>query len=253
LELGVPLDSVVDGSVPYAVQSNFGGGASAISVSECQSCVLADGGAECWGTDLCSSRGVLGVPDASTATAIPFDIGASGGGVVVQVIAGQQSTCAVDVSHHVYCSGDNTYGEIGQNGVGSTRSTPGVVSDFENLGVTQLALGSQHTCVVQGDTTVACLGSNEEGQLGRGTFSDAGSQGLAPVVWPDGGLLTGALSVAAGGVTFYGTVAHSCAILRPAACATWGTVVCWGSNDNGQLGDGTLTSRGYPTPVLAPQ
>ena len=36
---------------------------------------------------------------------------------------------------------------------------------------------------------------------------------------------------------------HTC------AASADGTVTCWGSNDSGQLGDGTTMNRGAPAPV----
>jgi alpha-tubulin suppressor-like RCC1 family protein len=52
----------------------------------------------------------------------------------------------------------------------------------------------------------------------------------------------GAVSLAAGGST--GAESHACEVVQG------GTVRCWGANTQGQLGDGTLTDRTVPTPVL---
>ena len=48
--------------------------------------------------------------------------------------------------------------------------------------------------------------------------------------------LTDVTAVAGGGF-------HTCAAIAG------GAVSCWGSNDSGQLGDGTTTDRAWPAPV----
>ena len=52
-----------------------------------------------------------------------------------------------------------------------------------------------------------------------------------------GGLTSGVAAISAGD-------GHSCAV------KTDGSLWCWGANYQGELGDGTLTSRTAPTPVL---
>ncbi|WP_018653355.1 RCC1 domain-containing protein [Actinomadura flavalba] len=75
-------------------------------------------------------------------------------------------------------------------------------------------------------------GMNSDGQLGREVAELDPS--LAPVTTRRSDRLTGVRAVAGGG-------RHSLAVLEG------GTVVAWGANDHGQLGDGTTVDR--PTPV----
>jgi alpha-tubulin suppressor-like RCC1 family protein len=93
-----------------------------------------------------------------------------------------------------------------------------------------LSAGKFHTCAVTDDGGIRCWGQNEHGQLGNGT---TGKRSLPVEV---AGLPGKIKAVAAG-------VWHTCALDEA------GTVLCWGENSHGQLGDGTLTSRSIPAPV----
>ena len=90
-------------------------------------------------------------------------------------------------------------------------------------------------CKVTTDGTAYCWGSNLTGQLGDGSNTDRN----VPVS------VTGGLSftlVSAGGDDNNGGTSHACGV------TTSGDAYCWGSNADGQLGDGTTTERN--TPVL---
>lgn len=75
---------------------------------------------------------------------------------------------------------------------------------------------------------LSCIGSNTEGQLGTGAFSDQGSTVSSPVLG-----ISRAIDIASG-------CRHSCAIDEN--YQLW----CWGSNESGELGDGALSAS--PTP-----
>jgi len=98
----------------------------------------------------------------------------------------------------------------------------------------QLASGYNHTCARQAGGKVQCWGDNGAGQLGDGVpFGGTRDPGLVP---QDVTGLTDAVALASG-------VSHSCAIRRG------GTVVCWGLNTFGQLGDGTTNRSSSPVAV----
>ena len=98
-----------------------------------------------------------------------------------------------------------------------------------------VACGYYHTCAIRDDGRVWCWGSNDNGRLGMGS---AGGSSAAPVGPLDLGSGRTAKAICAGSY-------YSCAILDD------GTVKCWGSNGNGQLGYGDTTNRDAPpaTPV----
>ena len=146
--------------------------------------------------------------------------------------------------------------------------------------VRQVSAGASHTCALLVDGTVACWGSNGWGELGDGTTTPRlrptlvvdGATGAAMDRFTQivtGGALTCGLrsgDVYCWGYTFPGT-AHTTptyisigtpvkmiAAKQGFVCALLANVQrsmrCWGDNTNGQLGDGTRTSRGTPADVV---
>ena len=97
-------------------------------------------------------------------------------------------------------------------------------------GVTSTDTGFNHVCAVRSGGAVLCWGANGFGELGDGTTKDR----WRPVKVR--GLDGGASSISAG--DFY-----SCAVTKAGGAA------CWGTNDFGQLGDGTTKARTRPVPV----
>jgi alpha-tubulin suppressor-like RCC1 family protein len=114
----------------------------------------------------------------------------------------------------------------------SGRCEGGVCTPF-----TAVALGASHSCALAADGSVACWGDNVEAQLGHAHREGAGAR--APKSGPDSAmpaLVLGLKEVAAIAVGDE----HACALRRD------GAVRCWGSNDFGQLGDGTNAERDLP-------
>jgi alpha-tubulin suppressor-like RCC1 family protein len=150
----------------------------------------------------------------------------------IAMTSGEAFMCALYASGEVWCVGDGTHGELG-DGV-SHRSFAPVKAQ---LGGSAQALSAfyLHACALMRDGTVACWGDNSLGQLGNGRSSASASP--APP-----GAVRGISAVTAIGV---GT-AHSCAVVGSGRTASaW----CWGSNANGQLGDGTNTASATPVQV----
>jgi alpha-tubulin suppressor-like RCC1 family protein len=97
-------------------------------------------------------------------------------------------------------------------------------------GVAAVATGATHACALTTAGGVKCWGGNAFGQLGDGTTIIR----LTPVDVI--GLTTGVVAITA-------AQSHTCAVTNG------GGLKCWGSNSNGQLGDGTITQRATPFDV----
>ena len=141
--------------------------------------------------------------------------------------AGYLHTCVRRTAGLISCWGHNAYGQLG-DGFTAPRSAPAAVVDLADA--TQVDGGALHTCARRSDGSFECWGSNERGQLGIGAV---GGGELTPRSVR--GLSNGA-DLALGGN-------HAC-VRRPL-----GEVLCWGSNDIGQVGDGTQIDRVTPTRV----
>lgn len=148
--------------------------------------------------------------------------------VLANVVAtGYGHSCAAATDGAVWCWG---VGYALGNGSGDSVNSPKEVKKFTD-GVKHLAAGHGHTCAIDGTGGVWCWGSNDSGQLGDGTKSN----GHIPL--QTGSQYGKAKGIAAGGV-------HTCAIGLDS------DVWCWGSNNAGQLGDGTQIDRLLPTKAV---
>ncbi|MBK7042825.1 MAG: hypothetical protein IPH50_03440 [Rhodanobacteraceae bacterium] len=127
----------------------------------------------------------------------------------------------------VKCWGNNNSGQIGD---GSTlqRGTPVAVTGISS-GAATVSTGANHSCSVSTSGAVKCWGANDLGQVGDGSHN----QRLTPV--PVVGLNSGIIKVDAGNF-------HSC------ARTTTGAPKCWGSNSDGQIGNGSV-SLSFTSPV----
>jgi alpha-tubulin suppressor-like RCC1 family protein len=187
---------------------------------------IADGTVRCWGDD--NRSGQLGNASREKRL-VPIEVAGLSG--VVAVAAGWQHACAMTNEGGVKCWGENENGQLG-DGTTTSRSDPRDVAGLTS-GVSAIAAGQFHTCALTDAGAVKCWGGNDWGQLGDGTTIDR----LLPtdVV----GLGSAVVSIASG--------------LGPRTCAitTDRTAMCWGNNESGALGDGTLEPyRSAPTPVV---
>ena len=99
-------------------------------------------------------------------------------------------------------------------------------------GVTHISSsGLYHSCALTSSGQVKCWGWNQYGQLGDGTNTDF------PAAIPVQGIGEAVTQLATG-------LHHTCALTSS------GAVKCWGSNETGQLGDGTTTNRNLPVNVV---
>ncbi len=150
---------------------------------------------------------------------------------VVQVVAGKGHSCARLGNGKVKCWGRNASGQLG-DGTFTQRLKPTFVKNASGSGhlskVTQLSAGNNTTCVRLQNSQVRCWGENFNGNVGDGTAQNRNKP--VKVLKSDG--------------TTLGNIAHV-QVSGDHACArsTGGKAYCWGSNGNGQLGDGTQNDR----------
>jgi hypothetical protein len=169
------------------------------------------GSVVCWGTDR--------VP-------IPVD----GLADVTEISGRDRHLCAIQAGGSTFCWGRNFYGQLGVFDR-DHRDSPTAVIDMRTA--VHVATGEEHTCAYTASGATACWGDNSFGQLGIGA---EGSYRTTPV-WVAGLPTLTLRGLSAGGH-------HTCATAGELG------VFCWGSNDRGQLGDGTLSNRAFIERVI---
>jgi alpha-tubulin suppressor-like RCC1 family protein len=187
--------------------------------------LLSGGGVKCWGAN---GDGQLGDSTSYFVHSTPVDvIGLNNDATAITV--GWAHTCARLSDGGVKCWGYNNYGQLG-DGTSESRNAPVNVIGLDS-DVSAVSAGIYHTCALLSGSGVQCWGANTEGELGDGTNVNR----LTPV--DVSGLASGVTAITTGGV-------HSCALLSS------GGVKCWGTNESGQLGDGTISDRNTPVNVI---
>jgi alpha-tubulin suppressor-like RCC1 family protein len=231
--------------LPFAGVAGVSNAAS-IAASVSGTCaLLADGTIKCWGTSSttlsqppvtnaielggqcallvggstrCFSGTTAGAfrPDAAPSKARGLALGAN-------------HSCARRAIGEIVCWGENGSSQLG-DGTVSDRPTPVTVLNSDNHPATgaSIAAGGSHSCLRTPAGGVQCWGDNAFGQTGdpvrggiRPDLFTVIDQGTTP--------LTNVVAVTNG-------TSHSCALLAN------GRAKCWGSNADGQLGDGTRTT-----------
>jgi alpha-tubulin suppressor-like RCC1 family protein len=206
-----------------------------ISVGSLPACALDSAGAAfCWG-------GIVGDGSASASSAVPVAVdthGALAGKTLIQVSAGGSDACVLDSSGAAYCWGNTLFGELGNNITGDTTVPLPVYTGGALAGkkLIQISAGSEETCALDSSGAAYCWGRNTSGQLGDGSTSDSS----LPVAVDTSGVLAGKTLT---GISTDGGVA--CAL------DTHGAAYCWGSNGDGELGDGTASNFAYSTVPVA--
>ena len=263
---GVPCSTT---AVPVAGGFAF----AAVSAGRSHTCGLTTGGAAyCWGYN---GVGELGN---GTTTNSPIPVAVTGMLTFTAVTTGDSHACGLTSSHAVYCWGANRSAQLG-DGTTTNRTSPMLVAG--GLTFTTVSAGLVHTCGVATSGAAYCWGANDSGELGDGSTVDsrtplAVAGGLTfQVVSAGGGYTCGVTTTGAAycwGANFsgqLGTGTFSGPSLVPAPVSgglvfgvvsaggahtcgrtSGGTVYCWGSNSDGELGNGSTSGSAVPVRVL---
>jgi alpha-tubulin suppressor-like RCC1 family protein len=213
---------------PSAVPLPVAGGLTftTLSSGHNHTCALtAERDAYCWGGN---QHGEIGKGVAGQA---PTPAAVAGGLKFLSVSTGTYISCGLTVDSIAYCWGANNHGQLGTgDSVGAFSPVP--VSG--GLRFRSVSAGGEHACGIDLSGAAYCWGRNHYGELGSGTAASS------PVPVQVAGGLTFTSISAGGDHDFSG---NSCALTSA------GAAYCWGSNRTGELGIGSNTSVGVPTPV----
>lgn len=189
--------------------------------------VTTDDRAYCWGWNDLGQLGDGTRIDRSTPVAV------AGGLRFRQVSGGLYHTCGVTTADRVYCWGYNRQGQVGDGSDVVRQKRPVRVDGGRRFRV--VSAGGLHSCAVTTDNRAFCWGSGSSGQLGnnktltrRTPFAVAGGLSFLEVLAGE--------NQRSGGY-------HTCGV------TTGNKAYCWGGNFDGELGDGTTTTRLKPVAV----
>ncbi|MFM7064483.1 MAG: RCC1-like domain-containing protein, partial [Actinomycetes bacterium] len=213
-------------------------GATAISASnsddvgvggEFTCALVANGSVRCWGEN---SRGQLG-DGTTTDRSVPTAVTSLSSATSISV--GTSHACASLADGAVKCWGGNEAGTIG-DATTTDRPTPTALAGIDTrTKVVEVSAGGRATCAtfqtslyLSPGSLSACWGSRTSGRLG--TPGESGSS-VSPT----------AVAASFGSSLIAVGANHTC------STGFLFSVLCWGQNDNGQLGDGTTTNRSSPT------
>lgn len=198
-----------------------------VSCGQGHTCAIrSDGALWCWGRN---TRGELGLgADSAQQLREPVRVGSEVDWE--EVSAGQNHTCGVR-SSALYCWGDNSHSQLGilDEGVAveGLVSEPQLVPGVET--VMTVSVDTFHSCVIERDGRLLCIGRNIEGQLGDGTID---TSSVPTDARPEGEWE----QISAGRF-------HTCGVRG-------GAVLCTGENVPGRLGVGDSNRRNEFTPTL---
>jgi len=232
-----------------------------------------DGTMWAWGSN---SFGELGNGN-SAQSKVPVQVSGISGGVV-QLTAGNEDSFVLKNDGTLLVFGSNRNGQLG-SGASSTYSNAQQVLALGTSGVL-IASGADHSIILTGTATASGWGDNSNGNIGDGTTN----QRSLPVSISFSGLTGSLTALAVGGnrslaldsnatVWSWGdnpigdntnNEAHAPAHLTTLSSITalavgsahslavdsGGHVWAWGANGNGQLGDGTTSTRISPVEVV---
>lgn len=221
-----------EGSVGVAAQAVVTT-ARALQISAAQTSTLAvmsDGTISSWGDNSHSQLGYA----TSGAQTTPASIGGLSGFKSLAAGPGSYSL-ALKSNGTVFAWGSNVWGQLGINMTSSgDQATPTQVYSLSN--VTAVSAAFVHALALRSNGSVAAWGFNGNGQLGCG---NTGGNYNVPVEVQQsgGGPLTGITAVVGGN-------AHSLALKSD------GTVVGWGWNGHGEVGNGNAVLQNAATHVM---
>lgn len=252
-------NSTFDSTVPVVVNTAQGISALydkkvvAVAAGDTHSLALcSDGTLVAWGNN---GDGQLGNNNTPNDSSVPVLVNRTSGVSalfnkdVVSISAGDNFSLALTADGLMASWGENLHGQLG-NGTTADKAVPFAVSRtsgalYPSRTVVAISAGGEHSLAIRSDGVVVGWGYNNNGELGDNSIAQ---RTLAVAVNADAG---SALHVPPSGRK--AVTAISAGVYHSLALCEDGSVVSWGSNDGGQLGNPALpfTYKSVPTAVNA--
>jgi alpha-tubulin suppressor-like RCC1 family protein len=179
-----------------------------------------------WGLDL---SGQLGNDTTIANQSVPVLVGGASG--IVAIAAGDNHSLALKSDGTLLSWGSDTSGELGNDSESVSQSTPVAVSGASNI--IAISAGGAYCLALKSDGTLLSWGSDGKGQLGDDAVS--ANKYVPVLVNPEASNIT---AIAAGD-------SHSLALKSD------GTLLSWGWDDSGQLGDDSAPADKFMPVVIS--
>jgi len=206
-------------------------GASRVASGGSHNCALVAGGVvSCWGAD---SFGQLGDGKAGKGSHNPIPTQVPGLSSVEAITVGSSHTCALLADQTVKCWGDNSFGQVGSgiDALDSYEASPSAVSTLDNI--VALDAAGRTACAASMAGAVRCWGETHD--IFESPPDPVKGRALLPTLVAG---VSGAREVRSGGF-------HAC------VREDTGRVICWGLNDHGQVGSGSIGGDDYSLSPVA--
>ena len=207
-----------------------GQGGQTVSISGGHICTILDNGdVYCWGRN---NQGQLGYGGLSNRN-IPVKVNLPGQRSAIAISTGTYMTCAITTDGMGYCWGENDEGQLGNGTTNSRRTTPVEVLFPSGYTPVSISAGDDFSCALMDNRKVMCWGENNDGRLGQGPLATDDETTPVWVIMGDS------------------ETAHFLDIGTKSACMILdsGETKCWGTNEEGQIGQGDTDLDFYPTPT----
>jgi alpha-tubulin suppressor-like RCC1 family protein len=201
---------------------------------------MANGQARCWGINFNGQLGDGTQDDADHAVVVRNGAGTGPLTGVVQIVAGNNGTCAVLRSGQARCWGSSTFGQLGVGDDGQhPLPTPvlALTGSGPLTGVATLTLAESNGCAVLRNHEARCWGQNTDHELGSATDAPFSYRPRRVLNRTGTGPLRNVRNISA-------AAGRTCATLVD------GQVRCWGADTLGGLGNGPGGNRRWPSMVL---
>lgn len=145
------------------------------------------------------------------------------------ISSGGNHALAICNDNTIMTWGVNTYFQLGTTSLPNSN-LPISIPSLSN--VKMVSSGGYHSLALKNDGTVWAWGNNLHGQLGNGTIVDNSTPAIVPS-------LSNVKKIVAGGNAFSMALKND------------GTLWAWGNNEDGQLGDGSITNKLTPVQIIS--
>jgi alpha-tubulin suppressor-like RCC1 family protein len=209
---------------------------SSVAVGGATSCAITTSGdLKCWGRNTYGQVGDATLVNKTTPTIIDsgtkYRVVRTGGGTAGSGGTGGVS-CGVTNTGALKCWGYGTNYQLGNNATANVTSPTQIDATVKYATVS--GGGAKHVCGITSTGVLKCWGKqNQYGEIGDGTTNVDSATFHVP-------------KTIASGTSF---ASVSTAAFQSCAITTAGALKCWGYNLEGELGDGTTTSRNVPTTI----